>query len=104
MAKNKFLTGPSTTAITVATHAGYGKRPAVIDLEKASEVVRSQWHEVVGIISNTFFTEPRSAKCVVQELEIAMEMKMEGGFRFILSGNFAVSGALRAKFVRKEEG
>lgn len=102
MAKDKPITITSTTAITVATQAGYGKEPAVFDLTKAHAPIRSQWEQALGVISETFFTESGSASCVLEKLEIAMELKIEGGFRFMLSGNFAAAGSIRATFRRKD--
>lgn len=101
MAKNK-LTDVSTTAITVATQAGYGREPEIINLTKSFEPLRSQWHEAMYAISETFFADSASARCVLEEIEIAVELKVEGGFRFMLSGNLAAAGSLRAKFRRKD--
>lgn len=101
MAKNK-VTEVSTTVITIATQAGYGKEPEVINLSKSPNILRSQWQQAVQAVSETFFTESGSAKCVLQELEIAGELKVEGGFRLILSGNLSIAGAFRAKFTRKD--
>ena len=101
MAKNRF-TDPSTTAITVATQSGYGKEPEIINLSKSPDVLRSQWQDAVQAISDTFFTEMASAKCVLEELDIAVELKVEGGFRFMLSGNLAATGSLHAKFRRRD--
>ncbi len=101
MAKNN-VTIVSTTALTTATEIGFGKKPVAFDLQAAQAPIRVQWEEAVGAISDTFFTETGSARCVLEELELAVELKVEGGFRFMLSGNLAATGSIRAKFRRKD--
>jgi len=98
----KELTVVTTTGLTVATGSGYTETPVLLDLADAQAPIRNQWNQAVGALSETFFTESGSSKCLLEELEISMELKAEGGFRYILSGNLSVAGTIRAKFRRKD--
>jgi len=101
--EEKRLTIVTTTGLTNATSTGYLTEPKGFDLSAAHAPIKTQWEEAVGVLSNIFFTESDSSRCVLEELEIAMELKVEGGFRFMLSGNLAAAGSIRAKFRRKDQ-
>jgi hypothetical protein len=100
MAKSKKeLTLVTTPGLTNATSAGYSHVPQIVDF--ANEAIKSQWDKTIGTL-NHVFTEPTSSNFRVKEIEVALELTAEGGFRLLLSSNLSASTAIRIKLERKE--